>query len=599
MAHAIAVAVESPLLQLDREFHYLVPPGLEVVPGQRVKFPFGRNKKLLTGFVTQLLEESEFASAEIVGIVDPKPVLRADVLRFARAVADRQCVALGEILATAIPDHKPRVKLPEEDPILPAPEAPQQQIYRQALLDPGRQIIDSQMAVPAWTSKFIERAETELAQSRSTILVVPETSDAELLADLAKQRGVAVSLWLPGVKRSERFKAFHGALDRVCVVVGTRSAIYAPVANLGLVAVADDLDDSYREVGSPHTNLRELALMRAGESASILFASPYRSVEIQRLVEIGYLTEAESPVAPPRISFTEPGLRIDEASFALVRTSLSRGPLLVLLPRKGMASAAWCQSCGERQRCSCGGFIWEPKQEVFSCRACGLVHTECQACKARSFRPGRKASGRTVAELGKAFPNAAVMEATADKQPASVGRPNQILIATPGSAPRIPGGYSALLVLDPDVWLSAQSLQAEQLALRDWTEAMTLVNPEGRIVISGLGAELGQPLSLWRHREIAAQSLAEAKQLGLPPAVRCLTLTGSASVVGAALAEISDLILRTIGPISETATVTFSYNSGQELARRLRAVALAASARETASGKQRGLKIAMDDLGIA
>ena len=596
MPIAIAVAVESPLLQLDREFHYLVPEGLDVLVGQRVKFPFGRNKKLLTGFVTSILEKSEFASSEIAGVVDERPVLRADILRFAQAVAERQCVALGEILAAAIPDHMPRVKIDVD--IQGVLEVAPANISREAFLDPGRQHQDSELIVPAWATLVLDRAGKQLVENRSVILLVPETADVNLLADLALKRGLKPSVWLPGAKKSERFRAFHEVLDQTALVIGTRSAVYAPVANLGMIAVADDSDDSYREVGSPHTHLRDLALIRAGDASSVLIASPYRSVEVQRLVEIGYLKELDSGQAPPRISFTEPGLRIDEASFALVRASLKVGPLLVLLPRKGMASAAWCESCGERQRCSCGGFIWEPKQGVFSCRVCGLVHTSCQACKARNFRPGRKASGRTLAELGRAFPNATVMEATADKQPASVGKPNQMVIATPGSAPRIPLGYSALLILDPDVWLSAQSLQAEQHALRDWSEAMTLVSPDGRIVIAGLGAELGQPLSLWRHRELASSSLAEMKNLGLPPAVRCLTLRATPAVLQRALDEISDLVLRKLSGDSSRATVTFSYKDGTEISRRLRAVALSAGARETSTGKQRGLGIAMDDLGL-
>ncbi|NCW29781.1 MAG: hypothetical protein EBV98_05375, partial [Actinobacteria bacterium] len=128
------------------------------------------------------------------------------------------------------------------------------------------------------------------------------------------------------LKRSERFKVFHSLLGATSVVVGTRSAIYAPVANLGLICMADDLDDSWREQGSPNTHVRELALMRAGDKVSLLFAAPYRSLEVQRLVDIGYLAEHPKDSAPPRISFTEPGLRLDSASFEMAKESITQLP---------------------------------------------------------------------------------------------------------------------------------------------------------------------------------------------------------------------------------------------------------------------------------
>lgn len=101
MAKAVRVAVESPLMQLDREFDFLVPKNLESVIcfGQRVSFRFGRSKTPQTGFVTELLESSKFATSPIDAVVAQDPVLTMQMLNFSRTVANRQCVALGEILA--------------------------------------------------------------------------------------------------------------------------------------------------------------------------------------------------------------------------------------------------------------------------------------------------------------------------------------------------------------------------------------------------------------------------------------------------------------------------------------------------------------------
>lgn len=586
--------VQSPLLQLDREFDFLVPKGTEVRFGQRVSFKFGRSKKLLSGFITELLDHSEYAKTELVEVIE-KPVLTPEILRFARQVADRQCVALGEILSLAIPDHMPKIEVPNLDAV--AAVAPTNQT-REVLLGSGRPVeVDGQL-YPDWAINFLERAKQQLVEGRSSILLAPEKADVEMLCHLAQALGVEVVKQVPNTRKSDRLIGFHMILNQVCIVIGTRSAIYAPVANLGLIALSDDLDESYREQGSPHTHARELAMMRAGEKTSLLFAAPYRSLEVERLVEIGYLKEVANNSKPPRISFTEPGLRIDESAFRLVRENLQSGTLLVLLPRKGMAASVWCNGCGERQRCSCGGYIWEPEAAVFQCRICAKPCLKCSSCESRDLRPGRKASGRTLAEIGKAFPKAQMLEATGQKQPARVGKPNQILVATPGSAPRTPKGYSALLILDPDVWLSAQSLQAEQLALRDWCEAIELVRPDGRVVVSGLGSDLGQPLSLWQHREIAAAALQDIKKLGLPPATRSLSVEAEAEVLNKVVAQLEAAGARVLRRTQTTGLFSFSYQSGIHIARALRAVALATSARETSGGRRRGLKIVMDELGI-
>ena len=388
-------------------------------------------------------------------------------------MANRQCGALGEILSAAIPDHMVRTAISEPSTALPL-ELPSKPV-RQALLASGRQELVEGVLLPSWMAEFVSAAKSTSELGQSVLLLVPEISDVVALVRACERAGLMTVAMTPDLKRSERFKVFHSLLGATSVVVGTRSAIYAPVANLGLICMADDLDDSWREQGSPNTHTRELALMRAGDKVSLLFAAPYRSLEVQRLVDIGYLAEHPKDSAPPRISFTEPGLRLDSASFEMAKESIKKGPLLVVMPRKGSSAAAYCQSCGERQRCDCGGYIWEPTSGRYECRVCSKLHTACQACGSANLRRGRTGSQRTVAEIGKAFPNSTIYEATAEKVPAVSDKPNTIVVATPGSAPRLARGYAGLLVLDCDIWLAAQHLTAEQLAMRDWTESLELL----------------------------------------------------------------------------------------------------------------------------
>jgi len=598
------VVAESDLLQLDREFDFLVPEHLqnEIRFGQRVKFEIGRSKKQYTGFVVDLPVQSEFATSELLAIADPTPVLTPEVYGFARQVADRQCVAVGETLSLAIPDHMPRIALSEPEPSLIQTEVgfPKLDVgltKRSAVLTSSRSIEALDEHWPDWALLFVAAAQKEFLKGKSSILVVPEQDQVQILERLLVSSGVQPIVLGGSQKKAERYRSFRALLSQEqSVVIGTRNAVYAPAKNLGLVALFDDLDDSLREPGSPNTNARELVLMRGDQQ--VILAANYRSVEVQRLVQIGYLSDHSVVAPPPRISFSAPGARVDQSAFNAIRERLEVGPVLVLIPRKGSSSAGFCGGCGERLSCQkCGGSIWEPESGRFSCRVCQRTHVRCLSCGSDSVRPGRTGSSRTVSQLGNAFPNVTITEATADKRPSRVLPKRQLVIATPSSAPRVKGGYAAVLILDPDVWLASQSLRAEQLAIRDWQEAFELLSQEGRALIVGINPDLGQAISLQQHRELAAKALVDLGTLQLPPMVRIARLEGSPETITAALSAALEAgateISSEVG--QGTALIRFSYQLGPKVATALRTLALKTNARLVGVNKRRGLKIVMDD----
>ena len=595
MPRFASVVVESKLARLDREFHFIVPARLEadIEVGQRVSFTLGRSKKPNLGFVLELLAQSDYATTELTEIVHPKPVLTAEVSSFARLVAERQAVSLGEILQLAIPDHMPKVAI-SEDRAEPPLEI-RRKAAREAYLGSASRVSQKDGQIPDWLSVGLTRIKAELEAGFSVLVLAPDEKDVDYLTQSFEGEGLSPVTFVASDKRSLRFQKFHQVLAGANLVVGTRSAIYAPMHNLGLIWVLDDLDDSHREVGSPFSHTRELALIRAGEKASLLFSSPYRSMEIQRLIEIGYLSEIPSPNRVPKISFSDDSQRLDDASFSLARQALTNGTLLVLLPRRGVSAALYCKVCDERQSCGCGGYIWEPKPALLLCRVCGKPHTQCAACRSDSFRKGRSGSTRTAAEIGRAFPNSRIVELTADTSPEIVDRPNQIVVATPGSAPRINPGYAGLLILDCDIWLARQTLFAEQLALRDWSNAIDLLAPGARAHLSGLNALLGKPLSLWQHREMASAALAEAKKLGLPPAVRIATCEAESAVLEKTSATLKRIGAKTLANDGERLLVSFSYSIGSAVAKELKALALTVQTRKVKDRNLRGLKVIMDD----
>mgnify|MGYP007092092695 FL=1 len=432
MANYASVVVESDLLQLDREFDFLVPAHLsEVVRvGQRVKFQLGRTKKLATGFICALPEHSSFATSELSEIVDETPVVTEELFALARQVANRQAVALGEILQQAVVEHMPRIQKPEaftgakaidSVPNIPGIEALPE---RCAVLTSARSITFGSLRYPDWCWLFLKAANQTLGQGKSAILVLPEKDQILQLTSLFKAVGLesAVTTVLPGAKKSDRFIGFHKILGQeTSIVIGTRSAVYAPARNIGLIAIFDDADDSLREQGSPYTHAREIALMRAGNGVKLIVAGNYRSLEVQRLVEIGYLQDLAIKLPPARISFSPPAQRLDAASFKLMRDALETGPVLVLIPRKGNSATVYCAGCDERLVCqNCKGPIWENEKGEYRCRVCLGISHGCPKCGSAKLRRGRTGSTRTAAEFGKAFPGITISEFTSSTKVSAV-----------------------------------------------------------------------------------------------------------------------------------------------------------------------------------
>jgi primosomal protein N' (replication factor Y) (superfamily II helicase) len=618
LASVARVAPESSLLQLDREFDFFIPEQLDVSVGCRVAFQLGRAKTQHTGFVLEILESSEFATTELKAVLGP-PVLTAEILKLARVVAKRQAVALGEILSSAVPDFMPRIELSLQQSAEPTDRkaevaspatgeliesalkqlepivsklGPPPNTGKHAYLCSVRPVDFAAEQFPDWALVFAAQALARLSRGQSALLITPEREESRLLERLFLRLGVAALDY--GHKKAERYRSFRALLDGVPrIVIGNRAALYAPAAALGLICLFDDLDDSLRDQSSPYLHARELALMR---DTDIVLASNYRSPDVARLVKIGYLEDHGSSLKPPPISFSEPGSRLDAASFQLLRQALELGPLLVLTPNRGNSSASFCADCNQRLRCQgCGGQIWSPTRGDHSCRLCKRPATSCP-CGSTKIRPGRAGSERTTADLGRAFPGATVVEANATKKPAVRGR--QIVVATPGSAPRISPGYAAVLVLDAEVWLSRETLRAEQLAIRDWQEAIALLAPGGRALLASVSPRLGKTISLQLLREHAAEQLDDLTALKLPPAVRIATVEGDRPVVLRAIAEAeragADLI-RLEGDGPARATLRFSFGEGIEVATALKTVALTATPRQVSGRARRGLKIVMDD----
>lgn len=508
-----------------------------------------------------------------------------------------------------------------------------------------------------WADVVATALATAAASGRGAIAVVPTAKNLDLLEAALAERLPADS-FVRLSSDSTPHTRYHGfvkaRLGRVPVVIGTRAAAYAPVANLGLVVCWDDGDSSLVEWRAPYCHARDVLLLRASaENTAALFAGFSMSSEAARLVRTRWASHVRAPRAlvrdySPRIFSTGSEFelardplaamaRIPHLAFEHARRALARGPVLVQVARSGYIPSFSCERCRMPARCGeCSGPLSVASgSSVPSCSWCGHLAQQWRRseCGFTHWRYSAAGATRTAEELGRAFPNVPVISSAGDHVRASVGPEPALVVATPGAEPVAFGGYAAALLLDADKMLRFDSLRAPEAALRRWLNAAALVRPaalEGTVVTTASPSPVEQALVRWDPAWFARQELEERAQTGLPPAVRTAAVTGAEADVRAfmeeflgssALPERVREQLRIVGPVpldqgyfawseslvedSEEAPVQgdwrtllfFSYGIARQVTRELRATRATIAALKKNVG-ERPVQIRCDGLDV-
>jgi primosomal protein N' (replication factor Y) len=677
--------VETSLPHLDRPFDYSVPAELDAAaqPGVRVKVRF--NGQDLTGFIIERTAESDAGHTlvPLQKVISPVAVLTPAVRDLVSAVAARYAGTVSDVLRVAVP---PRMARLEKDFLAAAPEAaaPEAVAHEAAAPEaaepkprpaaagraapataghpavvPGSLVASgwagyrngpafvrhlaeggSPRAVftplqgygpAAWPRLIAEAVAAVRASGRGALVVVPDYRDLNQL-----EQALLEVLPADDVARltaddgpTPRYRNFLRLLaGSARVAIGTRSAAFAPVQDLGLVACWDDGNDLHIEQRAPYAHAREVLLLRADQvGTACLMAGHARSTELQRLVEAGWAMPVEAERAlvrrtVPRVLNTADSFEQERDPLALVarlpgaawraaKEGLERGPVLVQVARAGYAPSLVCETCREPSRCqSCQGPLAvagaRGSSAIPQCRWCSTPAPgwQCVHCSGRKLRKGATGVLRTAEELGRAFPGKAVITSSGDHVKAGVGSANALVVATVGAEPVAEGGYAAALLLDGDSQLRRENLRAGEDTVRRWFNAAALVRPAadgGLVVITATETVAVGALLRWDPAGYARRELELRMELQLPPAVRIASVTGPRAAVAHFTAAVeaglatSGLKLRTAGPAPVVLTgpaaarqgddvrtlLFFPYGQAGAVTRVLRSTRAAAAAKRT------------------
>ncbi|MDP3702770.1 MAG: primosomal protein N' [Candidatus Omnitrophota bacterium] len=436
-------------IPLERTFHYLIPSTLRdaVVPGVRVKAPFGPKER--QGFVVRVLPKSPLKELKSIRrTVDPRPVIAGERWELAAWLSSTYYCSLGEALAAMVPTA---LRLTAQ-PHAPAPDAHSEPAHLELSAAQRRafELIASALKSPqsktlvlhgvtgsGKTELYLQAIDLVLRQGRGAICLVPEISLTLQTIDRFRERfGDQVALWHSRLTATQRAQAWV-RLERgeARIVVGARSAVFAPVTHLGLVILDEEHESTYKQEDTPRYHAREVAAARATlTGATVLLGSATPSVESYYAAAKG---SGRLVTLPERVA----GRSLPKVEIIDMREELSRrhrmAPLsdrlqrliqeavdqeeqvMLLLNRRGFSRIVQCPTCGTVVRCSrCSvPLIFHAARGELICHYCNFHQPPaelCGQCRKGYLRFRGTGTERVESELHRLFPTQSIARMDAD-----------------------------------------------------------------------------------------------------------------------------------------------------------------------------------------
>ena len=516
------VWVDNSLPHLDHTFSYLVPGNLndQVKVGSLVLVPFN-GQELSALVIARSSAEGVSNLKSISSHPAPLPLVSQEIISLIGAVAKRYAAHPYDIIRSAVPPRVAAVDKEFEEAELMSPSAARGvKTYLQ--LPPARN-----------RSLLIAQKIAASADEGGVLAIFPDSSELEAVKIQLISLGISPNVLDSELSKSERYRSFMQIKSKAStIVLGTRSAIFAPVANLRNLLIYNEGSQHYYEQRSPGWNAREVALMRSTiERFNLTFIGFAPSLEVALLIERGdiELKRVKAKVVVHSISASF-GELLPSRAIPIVRKALLKSAVLMVVPLKGYAQAIRCSHCKSVSRCLCGGA--HEKRSLASpivCNHCNEVSNNWKCAWCSNPTPALLSRGieRHLHDVASLFPNTPVRFSTSD-HPITTANPGEIVLATPGMAPECAGGYQLVVILEGNRFLSQPDLRAEERVRELYFSTASLITPSGEFMcVQDSGHSITSALASWSFTPLISAELEQRKSLSLPPYMRSVVLGSS------------------------------------------------------------------------
>ena len=510
------IQVDTGVYHLDQPYDYSIPSQLidQVSIGIRVQVPFGGRE--VEGLVLGIADGSAIGGLKPISkVISSISVASSDLLNLIEEVAQTWAANPYDLIRSAIP---PRVASVEKE-VWRAPE------IKGISTKERREFLQ----LPSHRNPLEALSELIGKQSGkgSLLVIVPDSRSITRLKSLNPDALVLDS----SLDRTDRYRSFLQAkYSTENLVIGTRSAVFADIPDLVQIIIFDEGSEHFFEQRTPGWNARDVALIRAKlQTVDFVAVGFAPSAEVARQIESGEVkfraTKSRINVESYQQEFQEllPG-RIIPA----IRSALKVGPVLFLASRKGYAQALSCSKCRNLSLCTCGSRLLKKSASApIECSLCDNKYPDwsCTWCTGKVPYLLSRGTTRYSQEIGRAFPGVKISLSEGDSILEDNSLTEGIVIATPGSAPYVTGGYSAVVVLDADGLLNESDLKSLERAQQLVFSQGGFISKDGKIllVISHSSPMIGA-LSSWKPSLLAHRELEERRETGLPPYAKAVSI---------------------------------------------------------------------------
>ena len=280
------------------------------------------------------------------------------------------------------------------------------------------------------TEVYLAAIEQTLTQQKTAIFLVPEISlTYQTVARLVGRFGQDVAILHSGLSVGERYDEWRRIRQgEARVVVGARSAIFAPLDDIGLIIIDEEHDSSYKQEETPRYHARDVAIQRAKtHGATFILGSATPSVETFARAEKGLYQLLRLPdryaASLPTIEFVDltdhPGVLSARLTQAMEQSLQQKEQILLLQNRRGFHNYMICQACGHVPKCpDCDvSLTYHQKAHSFVCHYCGhksIPPTACSMCRSEQLDYQGVGTEQLEALVKETFPMASVLRMDRD-----------------------------------------------------------------------------------------------------------------------------------------------------------------------------------------
>lgn len=277
------------------------------------------------------------------------------------------------------------------------------------------------------TEVYLTLIEKALEKGKSAILLVPEISlTPQMLGNLKNRFGETVAVLHSGLSQGEKFDEWNRILSgEAKVVVGARSAIFAPLENVGIIVIDEEHESSYNSETSPRYKTIEVAEFRKNfNSCPLVLGSATPSIETFAKTELDEYTLLELPHRAsnydmPKVQIVDMLGEIRAGNGGMFSRALlselddcfrAKKQAILFLNRRGYTSFLRCAMCGYIPRCTdCDApLVYHKEDEKLKCHFCGKTYrvlTQCPKCQSKHIRQGAIGTQKIVSEIKEIFPD--------------------------------------------------------------------------------------------------------------------------------------------------------------------------------------------------